>query len=117
MTGFRSGKNGSLDKGAKAAGRAIGKRKRYSAGSLFQIFPKPFTIPSSKLLFSKPEPKHPFFAPFPVVRKKQKETPAVFPIRPRSATAEMWEDYRVFKAAGLLHKWREKWAGYLAIPA
>lgn len=74
LGGFRSGKSGSLEKGAKAAGRAIG--KRYSAGGLFQIPPKPF-----------------------------------------SYRREMWEDYRVFKAAGLLHKWREKWAGSLAIPA
>ena len=28
-------------------------------------------------------------------------------------TAEMWEDYRIFKAAGLLHEWRRKWAAYL----
>lgn len=116
MTGFRSGKSGGLDKEAKKVGWAIGKRKRYASGGLFPITPKPFTIPSSKLLFSKPEPKHPFFAPFPVVIKKQKDTPAVFPIWPRSAIAEMWEDYRAFKAAGLLHKWREKWAGYLVVP-
>jgi hypothetical protein len=25
-------------------------------------------------------------------------------------TAEMWEDYRVFKAAGLLKEWCRKWA-------
>jgi hypothetical protein len=30
-------------------------------------------------------------------------------------TAEMWEDYRIFKAAGLLHEWRKKWAAYLPI--
>ncbi len=28
-------------------------------------------------------------------------------------TAEMWKDYKIFKAAGLLKEWREKWAGYL----
>jgi hypothetical protein len=27
--------------------------------------------------------------------------------------AEMWADYRVFKAAGLLSEWRRKWAAYL----
>lgn len=36
------------------------------------------------------------------------------PIRPpNSLTAEMWEDYRIFKAAGLLKEWRRKWAAYL----
>jgi hypothetical protein len=29
-------------------------------------------------------------------------------------TAEMWEDYRIFKAAGLLKEWRRKWAAYNA---
>ena len=29
-------------------------------------------------------------------------------------TSEMWEDYRVFKAAGLLKEWRRKWAAYLS---
>jgi len=28
-------------------------------------------------------------------------------------TAEMWEDYRIFKAAVLLSEWRKKWAAYL----
>lgn len=27
--------------------------------------------------------------------------------------AEMWADYRAFKAAGLLHLWRQKWAAKL----
>jgi len=36
------------------------------------------------------------------------------PIRPiNRMTAEMWEDYRIFKAAGLLKVWRRKWAAYL----
>jgi hypothetical protein len=38
----------------------------------------------------------------------------VRPIRPlNSLAAEMWEDYRIFKAAGLLKEWRRKWAAYL----
>lgn len=28
-------------------------------------------------------------------------------------TAEIWEDYKVFKAAGLLKEWLKKWAAYL----
>jgi len=36
------------------------------------------------------------------------------PMRPINAmTAEMWEDYIIFKAAGLLSEWRRKWAAYL----
>lgn len=38
------------------------------------------------------------------------------PIRPISMTAEMAKDYRIFKAAGLLSKWRRKWAAYLPTP-
>jgi hypothetical protein len=35
----------------------------------------------------------------------------VQPIRPIDhITAEMWKDYRTFKAPGLLHDWRRKWA-------
>jgi hypothetical protein len=30
--------------------------------------------------------------------------------------AEMARDYRIFKAAGLLHEWRIKWAAYLPEP-
>jgi len=36
------------------------------------------------------------------------------PFRPwQTDIAEMWKDYRVFKAAGLLSEWRKKWAYYL----
>jgi hypothetical protein len=28
----------------------------------------------------------------------------------------MWEDYRAFKAAGLLKEWRRKWAAYMPNP-
>ena len=38
----------------------------------------------------------------------------VQPIRPIDPlTAEMWEDYRIFKAAGLLKESRRKWAAYI----
>jgi hypothetical protein len=38
----------------------------------------------------------------------------VKPLRPiKSLRAEMWEDYRAFKAAGMLAAWRKKWAAYL----
>lgn len=28
-------------------------------------------------------------------------------------TVEMWEDYKILKAPGLLPEWRKKWAAYL----
>jgi hypothetical protein len=31
-------------------------------------------------------------------------------------TAEKWEDYRAFRAMGLLKEWRRKWAAYLPEP-
>lgn len=114
MTGFRFGKSGSLEGRAKTAGRAIGKRKSYRTGCLFLPPSKPFTIPQKSLLSSKPSapPSFPMAALSHIKKNKAVET-AIFPVRPRSATTEMWEDYRIFKAAGLLQKWREKWAGYL----
>jgi hypothetical protein len=30
--------------------------------------------------------------------------------------AKMAKDYRAFKAVGLLHEWRKKWAAYLPEP-
>jgi hypothetical protein len=38
------------------------------------------------------------------------------PVRPISMNAEMAKDYRIFRAAGLLHEWRIKWAAYLPTP-
>lgn len=29
----------------------------------------------------------------------------------QTENAEMWRDYRIFKAAGLFKAWREKWVG------
>jgi hypothetical protein len=28
----------------------------------------------------------------------------------------MWEDYRIFKAVGMLREWPRKWAAYLPEP-
>ena len=33
---------------------------------------------------------------------------------PQSMDGEMWEDYRVFKAAGMLAAWRAKWGANLS---
>jgi hypothetical protein len=33
---------------------------------------------------------------------------------PQSTDGEMWEDYRVFKAAGMLAAWRMKWGAHLS---
>lgn len=35
-----------------------------------------------------------------------------FRLPPKDAL-EMWRDYRIFKAAGVLSAWREKWAGMM----
>lgn len=51
----------------------------------------------------------------PAPRKRCSPQPiSMQPVRPKNnVTAEMWEDYRLFKAAGLLAEWRNKWAAYL----
>jgi len=50
-------------------------------------------------------PRHKHHAPPPINAK---------PLRPiNRLTAEMWWDYRAFKAAGMLREWRSKWAAYL----
>lgn len=72
--------------------------------------------------------KSPLAQNFPSVRESQKPQIFTGPIavqleetkvpltsfRPwQPDIAEMWKDYRVFKAAGLLSEWRKKWAYYL----
>jgi len=47
------------------------------------------------------------------VGKKEAARPAPA-TTPRSMDGEMWEDYRVFKAAGLLAEWRRKWQANLS---
>ena len=44
---------------------------------------------------------------------KEAVRPAPAPA-PQSTDGEMWEDYRVFKAAGLLAAWRMKWGAHLS---
>ena len=53
-----------------------------------------------------------------MARRKRKRLPSinVEPIRPINLTAEMWEEYWIFKAADLLREWRRKWAAYLPEP-
>lgn len=113
MTGFRSGKSGSLIRRAKAAGRAIGKR-RVRHGSLSLTPPAAFNIPPPGLLSPKTSNKDTATIPRRIVAQNS-TSPLINqePTRPKSVTAEMWEDYRIFKAAGLLAEWREKWAWYL----
>jgi hypothetical protein len=47
------------------------------------------------------------------VLPRPKSHPPPIQAEPIRLTAEMWADYRAFKAAGLLHEWRRKWAAYL----
>ncbi len=54
-------------------------------------------------------PAAPGGAAAPLIRKYI--SPPSLPIN--RLTAEMWADYRAFKAAGLLSEWRRKWAAYL----
>ena len=52
-----------------------------------------------------------------IPRLKHQALPSinVQPLRPIDRmNAEMWEDYSIFKAAGLLKEWRRKWAAYLS---
>jgi len=51
-----------------------------------------------------------------MIRRKRSPSVNIEPIRPANLTAEMWEDYRIFKAEHLLHEWRKKWAAYLPEP-
>jgi len=54
-----------------------------------------------------------------MARRKHQVPPAIRakPLSPiNRMTAEMWEDYRIFKGAGLLSEWRRKWAAYLPEP-
>jgi hypothetical protein len=48
--------------------------------------------------------------------RREDERPAA-PMRPGGPEpGELWEDYRAFKAAGLLSEWRRKWRAYLPEP-
>lgn len=114
MTGFRSGTSGSLKRKAKAAGRAIGKRRGrpppVSSCPLSLIHPRsPPRFLSSNSQYTPPTPR----------RITAQEHPSLksAPVRPNTDIVEMWKDYRAFKAAGMLAQWREKWAWYLAAPA
>ena len=126
MTGFRSGTSGSLIQRAKAAGRAIGKRraeggpvsKSPTAGfqsSRFPFFP---LLRSSPPLQKYPDPQRP--EPFNKVPLRSGQDTALNPpplLAAVSEVAEIWKEYHAFKAAGLLTEWRRRWVCYLAIPA
>lgn len=118
MTGFRSGKSGSLIRGAKAAGRAIGKRKAQSRRCLSPASPPVYGVPPPFLLSSRSPSQDKPRTPRRIMAQESNTQP-LRPdvIRPQSDLAEMWKDYRAFKAAGLLSEWRKKWAWYLAAPA
>lgn len=117
MTGFRSGKSGGLIRGAKAAGRAIGKRKAQHRRCLSPASLPVYGVPPPFLLSSLAPPQDKPRTPRRIMAQEPNPQP-LRPdvIRPQSDLAEMWKDYSVFKAAGLLSEWRKKWAGYLVMP-
>ena len=67
---------------------------------------------ANKAITRKPRrivPRHKHHAPPPIHAK---------PLRPLDRiSAEMWEDYRTFKAAGMLRELHRKWAAYLPEPS
>ena len=125
MTGFRSGTSGSLIQRAKAAGGAIGKKgavgglpsKSSPAGSLSFPF-QPVPCSASPLLSrqSSPEKPAPFMAPCRPGLEAGPDPPSL-PPAPGAQPDPMWDEYRTFKAAGLLAEWRRRWACYLVRPA
>ena len=55
---------------------------------------------------------------FRAIGKRKELAPVRPPGRGLSLSAAMWEEYRIFKAAGLEKEWRRRWAAYLMeIPA
>lgn len=118
MTGFRSGTSGSLIERAKTEGRAIGKRRVRYRGKFLPAPPVSISIPPPSYLSLNNTPQKET-APTPRRIMAQESKPPLNPepIRPRSEIAEMWKEYWIFKAAGLLAEWRKKWAWYLPAPA
>ncbi|HBM90461.1 MAG TPA: hypothetical protein DD400_01075 [Rhodospirillaceae bacterium] len=102
MIGFRFAQSGSRNKGAHFFG-AIGKRKIVN-GVTIPFVPPP---PPSQCLAA--------------VNRKMNDPPPSLDAEPSrpipSDIAEMWEDYHVFKAAGMLQAWCRKWAAYLPHPS
>jgi hypothetical protein len=50
-------------------------------------------------------------------KQKDRPDPRSLPVVPIRKIDPMWEEYRIFKAAGLLVEWRRRWAYYLVRPA
>jgi len=119
MTAFRSGKSGSLTRRAKAAGQAIGKRRRRGGTGHSLAPPAVFNLPPPpSILLSQNACKETSSTPRRIMAQESAPPPLnPEPIRPRSETAEMMMEYRIFKGAGLLSEWRKRWAWYLPEPA
>lgn len=112
MTGFRSGKSGSLIRRAKAAGRAIGKGRGQSRRGLSPAPSPVYGVSLPFLLYSRSPSQDKHRTPRRIMAPQPLRPDA---IRHQSDLAEMWKDYRAFKAAGLLSEWRKKWAWCLVV--
>lgn len=100
---------------AKRAARAIGKRRGGTASG-FAHSARAITMPliswrAARKAVTTRKPHRVLMA----VPKRRVPPPIrAEPIMPVDRiTAEMWEDYHAFKAAGMLREWRKKWAAYL----
>ncbi|MHB9139417.1 MAG: hypothetical protein ACYC4Q_08440 [Victivallaceae bacterium] len=121
MKGLRSGQSVTPTRKARATaagfGGAIGKRTGVRARER-PSFPMPPRV-YVNLPPPCPEPSKESGSYVPCRPMPDQEEQAFIyqkPIRPLSLDAEMWEDYHIFKAAGLLKEWRRKWAAYLPSP-
>lgn len=98
---------------AKAAGRAIGKRKSGGESGFLPIQKPSPVIQPPCYIHPTTTIKKDADPPRLIAAQDSKSLFNAEPVRPVSATYEMWKDYRIFKAAGLLSEWRRKWNYYL----
>lgn len=108
MTGFRFGRSGNQRKRASEARRAIGKRGGvYSPVLGFPMVALRLTgLPLRRVW--KSAAKSVTARPHRLLRTYRKRKSGTLPWRlprPLSADEQMWRDYWIFKASGMLHEW------------
>lgn len=117
MTGFRSGKSGSLISEAKKAGRAIGKRRRrgkkkssLDPPTVFGVPPPPSPSSIFPSKFKSPTPRR-------IMAQDTKPPLNAEPVRPLSAPVDLTKYRRPIKPARPQQLKRRKWALPKSIPA